>query len=107
LLANQFGTTDVSPAKVAVSGYVPEASPGVMEHDAVPVLFVIPEHVSLPLRVNTTGSLERGAEVAELVSTPVTVVAKLYSPVAEWTVKVVGNGAGGLTVTFELLVEAR
>ncbi len=47
------------------------------------------------------------ADVAELVSTPDTAVATLYSPVAELTLSVVGIGGGGLTVTLEAALEAR
>ena len=106
LLANQFGDTVVSPSKVPVKGYDPLASPGVMEHDAVPVLSVVAVQVSLLSRVRVTGSPEIGADVFELVSTPETVVAKLYSPVPALTVKVVGTG-GAATVTFEEAEEAR
>ena len=48
-----------------------------------------------------------GAEVAVLVSTPETVVATLYSPVAALTFSVVGTGGGGLTVTLDVALEAR
>jgi hypothetical protein len=79
----------------------------VIKHDATPLLLVMAVQVSLPLSVRTTGSPEIGADVFELVSTPETVVAKLYSPVAGLTVSVVGMARGGLTVTFEDALEAR
>ncbi len=78
LLANRVGDTVVSPAKVPVRGYVPWPSAGVTEHEAVPVLLVIPVQVSLPLSLKVTGSLAMAADVAELVSTPDTCVATLY-----------------------------
>jgi len=49
----------------------------VTEHDAVPVLSVVPVQVSLPLSFKVTGSLAIGADVLVLVSTPDTVVATL------------------------------
>jgi hypothetical protein len=83
------------------------ASPGVTEHDATPAPLVVPVQVSLPSRVSVTGSPAIGAEVAELVSTPDTVVATEYSPVAALTLRVVGIGGGGLTVTVEETLDAR
>ena len=83
------------------------ASPGVTEHEAVPVLLVVPVQFSAPLRVKVTDSPEIGADVFELVSTAETVVATLYSPVPALTVKVVGTAGGGLTVTVEASEEAR
>ena len=77
------------------------------EHETVPVLLVMPVQVWVALSWRVTGSLEIGAEVFELVSTPETVVANPNSPVAECTVSVVGSGGGGLTATFEAAEEAR
>jgi hypothetical protein len=62
----------------------------VIKHDTVPVVSVVPEQVSSPLSVSVTGSLAMGADVMELVRTPDTEVARLYSPVAEFNFNVVG-----------------
>jgi hypothetical protein len=86
---------------------VPDGSFGVTEHEAVPVLLVVAVQVWVALSCNVTDSPEMGAEVAVLVSTPVTVVATLYSPVAALTFKVVGIGGGALTVTLEEALEER
>ena len=48
-----------------------------IEHEAVPVLSVMPMQDSLALRTRVTGSSAIGAVVSLLVSTPVTVVATL------------------------------
>jgi hypothetical protein len=78
----------------------------VIEHEAVPALLVVPMQDWVALRVRVTGSPEMGAEVFELVSTAETVVATLYSLVAEFTFKVVGIGAGALTLTLEEALDA-
>ena len=106
-LDNRSGLGTVSPAKVPLRTYVPGTSPGVMVHEAVPELLVVASQDSVALSVRVTGSPEIGADVFELVSTPVTVVATLYSPVAALTFKVVGMGGGALTVTLEEALEER
>ena len=86
---------------------MPGVSPGVTEHEAVPVLLVVAIQVWVALSFNVTDSPAIGADVFELVSTPVTVVATLYSLVAALTFKVVGIGAGLLILTVEEALEAR
>ena len=81
----------LSPPNEPVSVYVAAGSPGVMEHEAVPVASVVPVQVSVPLSTNVTGSFGTGAFVYASVSTPDTVVASEKSLVPGLTVSVVGS----------------
>ena len=56
-----------------------------IEHEAVPVLLVMPVQVSFPSSVSVTGSPTMAADVLALVSNADTVVGCPYGPVAALT----------------------
>jgi hypothetical protein len=68
---------------------VPAVSVGVMEHDALPELFVVAEHVWVPLSVNVTVAPETPAPVWVLVSVADTVIGAPELPDPALTVNVV------------------
>lgn len=79
----------IPPEVVAVKVKVPAVSVGVMEHDALPELFVVAEHVWVPLSVNVTVAPDTPAPVWVLVSVADTVIGAPELPDPALTVNVV------------------